>query len=116
MGALGVVGALTAFALIGIAGGLATWHGDTGAGAFIGVVALCIGALIGLLSIPSIIAGWGLLAEKSWARVLMIVIGFLDLLHFPLGTALGIYTLCVLLRDDTTGRPHAMTPTFGPAP
>jgi len=47
--------------------------------------------------ILGVIAGWGLLDRQSWARLLAIVIAFLSLLHFPFGTAIGIYTLWVLL-------------------
>jgi hypothetical protein len=56
----------------------------------IGILLLC-GAAIGLL------AGWGLLQGQPWARMLAIVLGFLSLLDIPFGTALGIYTLWVLL-------------------
>ena len=56
----------------------------------IGIFLLC-GAAIGIL------AGWGLLQGQPWARMLAIVLGFLSLLDIPFGTALGIYTLWVLL-------------------
>jgi hypothetical protein len=48
-------------------------------------------------SLLGVIAGWGLLDRQPWARTLAIVLGFLNLLHMPFGTALGIYTLWVLL-------------------
>ena len=35
--------------------------------------------------------------ELSWARILAIILAFLSLIHVPFGTALGIYTLWVLL-------------------
>lgn len=44
-----------------------------------------------------IVAGWGLMQRRHWARVLAIVLSFLRLLNFPFGTALGIYTLVILL-------------------
>ncbi len=44
-----------------------------------------------------IAAGWGLLERQPWARMLAIVLGFLNLLDMPFGTALGVYTLWVLL-------------------
>jgi hypothetical protein len=44
-----------------------------------------------------IAAGVGLRRHEDWARVTAIVLGFLDLLHVPLGTALGIYTIWALL-------------------
>jgi glucose uptake protein GlcU len=43
------------------------------------------------------IAGWGLLHREPWARLLTVVLGFLALIHIPFGTALGVYTLWVLL-------------------
>lgn len=42
-------------------------------------------------------AGWGLLEHAQWGRVVAIVAAFLSLLKFPFGTALGIWTLVVLL-------------------
>ncbi len=41
--------------------------------------------------------GWGLLQHEPWARTPTLVLGFLELLHVPFGTALGIYTIWVLL-------------------
>ena len=57
-------------------------------------VLICVGAIAG------IIAGWGLMAHQSWARMLAIVLGCLGLIHIPLGTALGIYTLWVLIPQN----------------
>jgi len=46
--------------------------------------------------------GWGLLQREQWARTFALVMGFVALLNVPLGTALGVYTLWVLLpsRSD----------------
>ena len=49
------------------------------------------GAAIGLLT------GWGLLDRQPWARILAVVLACFSLLDVPFGTALGIYTLWVLL-------------------
>ena len=56
-----------------------------------------IGAVILAGAVLGIIAGWGLLERQPWARMLAIVLGFISLLEMPFGTALGIYTLWVLL-------------------
>jgi hypothetical protein len=48
-------------------------------------------------AVLGIIAGWGLLERRPWARMMAIVIGCLFLIDMPFGTALGIYTLWVLL-------------------
>ena len=43
-------------------------------------------------------AGWGLLNRHPWARALAIAVGIVSLFfHVPFGTALGVYTLWVLL-------------------
>lgn len=54
-------------------------------------IAFIAGAGIGVL------AGWGLLERRPWARMLTIVLGCLSLFDVPFGTALGAYTLWVLL-------------------
>ncbi len=43
------------------------------------------------------LAGWGLLHREPWARVVTLVLGFISLFHIPIGTAVGVYTLWVLL-------------------
>ncbi|MCP4640704.1 MAG: hypothetical protein GY851_09740 [bacterium] len=60
------------------------------------VMAFCVA-----IALPGFITGFGLLGFKPWARVLAIVLGALGLLQFPFGTALGIYTLVILLKDET---------------
>jgi len=47
------------------------------------------------------LAGWGLLQRQPWARMLTIVLAFLALFNIPFGTALGIYTLWVLLPAES---------------
>lgn len=43
-----------------------------------------------------LLTGYALLTRQPWGRILAIVFGILALIHLPLGTALGIYTLWVL--------------------
>ena len=62
--------------------------------------ALCL--FLGGLATPGVIAGYGLLKRKSWARVLAIVIGILNLVNFPIGTAIGVYTIFVLMQEEAT--------------
>lgn len=56
-----------------------------------------IGGLILIKALVGFAAGWGLLEREPWARPLTLVLGFVSLLNIPLGTALGIYTIWVLL-------------------
>ncbi len=59
---------------------------------FIRIIA--IGVIL-LFSIPSIIGGVGLLNNKSWSLTLLLVLGCFKLFSFPIGTAIGIYTIYV---------------------
>ena len=45
----------------------------------------------------AIIAAWGLYERTQWGRIVAIVAAFLSLLKFPFGTALGIWSLVILL-------------------
>ena len=48
------------------------------------------------------IAGWGLLQREHWARVVVLVLAFISLFtNIPIGTALGIYTMWVLLPAES---------------
>jgi hypothetical protein len=48
-----------------------------------------------------LLLAWGLSEHQPWARSLAIVLSFFVLLRIPLGTALGVYTLWVLLPDPS---------------
>jgi hypothetical protein len=99
MGVVGlVIGACVGTLIVG--GGLIS--GDRDAIAVTTIVSLFVGGFLLVTSLPGILAGWGLLAHKSWARILAIILGILNLPGFPVGTALGVYTLYVLLDDETS--------------
>jgi hypothetical protein len=59
---------------------------------FIRVIAIVV---ILFFAIPSVIGGIGLLNNKSWSLTLILVLGCFKLFSFPIGTALGIYTIWV---------------------
>jgi hypothetical protein len=48
-------------------------------------------------TVLALITAWGLLERQRWGRIVGIVAGILALIRIPFGTALGIYTLWVLL-------------------
>jgi len=60
-----------------------------------------LAVVFGAFGIVHIVLGWGLSERKTWARPLGLVLGFLALFRVPLGTALGIYTLWVLLPEPS---------------
>ena len=54
-----------------------------------------------VISLPGIIAGIGLFKRKEWARVLTLILSVLDLFNFPLGTAVGVYSIWALVQPET---------------
>ncbi|MGH9413285.1 MAG: zinc ribbon domain-containing protein [Terriglobales bacterium] len=78
------------------------WGGPwSGMPHFLGPLVGAFGTALLAYSVLTIIAGVGLLAAQSWARMLAIVLGIIRLINIPFGTALGIYTLWVLLPDQS---------------
>jgi len=78
--------------------GLAPVTGEPEPMWILGVVGTAIGLLFAALGVPGLLAGYGLLTKKPWARVLAMVVGILSLVNFPVGTAIGLYTLWVLTQ------------------
>jgi hypothetical protein len=60
---------------------------------------------LGFFGLLHLFLAWSLYEFKPWARILGLVVGFLALLRFPLGTALGAYTIWVLL-PESSGREY----------
>jgi hypothetical protein len=58
-------------------------------------------ALIAILwGAAHVVVGIPLRRHRSWARMTALMLGSVDLLLLPYGTALGIYTLWILLQED----------------
>jgi hypothetical protein len=101
----GILALIPGLIVLLVAGGLVSagpFSDDPGgmllAGGIVSIVAICL-LLVGL---PQVIAGFGLLARKSWARPLTLVIAVFNLFAFPLGTILGIYQFWVLAMNEET--------------
>ena len=85
------------FSLIGIADG----DGELFVvGAVYGGIGVAVAAFSVLMSLPTVIAGFGLWRRASWARFLALIVGVLSLTSMPLGTLLGVGALIVLLDKD----------------
>ena len=74
-----------------------------------------IGAIVLVKAGAGFLAGWGLLQRAPWARILTIVLAFLALFHIPFGTALGIYSLWVLLPAESDTEYHQQVRSAGAA-
>lgn len=98
---LGVLGLLGAGAVVLILVGSGLISGDRTAISVLVIIAAIVGGFLVLVSLPGIVAGAGLLGYRPWARILTLILGILNLPGFPVGTVLGVYTLYVLLDDET---------------
>jgi len=111
-GALLLIPAIIMAVLAGIVSSPLAWHEGNNIAFVIvpGIFAiLCVVFL--LFAALRFIAGWGLLKLEPWGRIFALVMAFLDLLHVPLGTALGVYTLFVLLPDAAGDEYRQMSQT-----
>ena len=57
--------------------------------------------LVGFLSTLGLVGGIGLLSFQGWARYLVMIVAAVGCLNIPIGTLKGVYSLWVLLQDDT---------------
>ena len=107
--ALGILTLIGAFIVtLSIAGG-GLISGDDQAIAITSTVGFVIGGFLALGGILSIVAGYGLLKRRSWARTFTIVLSAINLFNFPFGTALGGYALYVMLKDESRAEFQSVT-------
>lgn len=81
--------------------------GDPEAARIMPIVGTAVGGFMVALALPGILTGIGLLKRKPWARIAAAVLGIINLTNFPLGTAVGVYTLWILLQNEAAD--HFMT-------
>jgi hypothetical protein len=74
------IGILIAIACFVLFSGIGWISGDATAMGVLGITGLLIAIVLGIVSIPGMIAGIGLLKLKSWSRILAIVVGCLYVL------------------------------------
>jgi len=81
------------------------------------IVVFAIAVIMFIVSVVGIVAAMGVLKRKEWGRIIMLVVSFVNLLHIPIGTALGAYSIWVLMKDETirvfnpTPRSQVTSPT-----
>lgn len=81
-------------------GALVSAPGPNGPPAVIFVfMLLFMAVMFTLFTLPSFIAGYGLLKRKKWARVWAIISAVLAGGQFPMGTAVTVYTFWFLFSD-----------------
>lgn len=66
----------------------------------VGVIITVIIVTLGILALPGLLGGLGLLMGKRWGKILTIIANAFALFSFPIGTGLAVYTFWVLIRED----------------
>jgi hypothetical protein len=93
-------GLLTALLIFTILSGTGVLSGNPEAGAVLTTVGTIIAVYLIIVSLPSLIVGIGILKRYGWGRIAGLVVAALNILNFPFGTALAIYTFWVLLTPE----------------
>jgi hypothetical protein len=107
-----VVGAIhIGFGFLGLIGAVALFFALTFAKGFVPqseipaivlqFLSLSLPLLVGFMSTLGLVGGIGLLSFQPWARYLIIVVAALGCLNIPIGTLKGVYSLWVLMQDET---------------
>lgn len=117
---LGGLGALLS-AIIFAGGSLipalvATAAGDAGIlpASVLQLILTMVVGLVLVLSLPSLILGYGLYNLRPWARILGLVLAAIHLFNVPLGTLVSVYALWVLLRPEAAALFGAPAGVSGP--
>ncbi len=97
LGFFHIFAAVIVFVIIAGAGLLS---GDIDAITITSIVATVIASILVITAVPGIVGGFVLYRRKEWARIFVLVLGFLNLPAIPFGTALGTYTIWVLVNDE----------------
>jgi hypothetical protein len=98
---LGIVGLLLAcltFVILVWVGRIAD---DQDAARILDFVAVISFVFLVVVSLPGIIGGFGLLQGREWGRILVLVLSVLNLFNIPIGTAIGVYSIWVLMQQET---------------
>lgn len=100
--AMGAIGIIIGFTVFGVLWGI-SFIPEMGyeAPLILRTVGFGVGVLFFIFSVPEIIGGIALLKKLEWGRILTLVVAFFNLLSFPFGTALGIYSIVILFKEKT---------------
>lgn len=97
---LSIFGIIVGVVILMILSMVGSFTGDPQAGFILRLIGSIAAVFFFVMSVPGIIAGIGLMRHKEWARILTLVLSVIGLMNFPLGTAVGIYSIWALVQDD----------------
>lgn len=68
---------------------------------FMNYLFMILPVVFGVISILGLVGGIALLSYKRWARIIVIIVSALGCLNIPIGTLIGVYSIWVLMQDET---------------
>jgi hypothetical protein len=68
---------------------------------FLSALLTTLGVIVLAKAAAGFLTGRGLMQYESWARVVALILAFLSLFNIPFGTAIGVYTMWVLLPGNS---------------
>ena len=90
--------ALLIFTVLNLVGGFVD---EPNANNILSLIADILAIVFIVISIPGIVAGMGLYKRKEWARILTLILSVIEIFSFPIGTAIGIYSIWALIQPET---------------
>jgi hypothetical protein len=98
LGSLFLVGAVALFLLLALPG---VASGEPEAIAILAAYGAALAFLPLVSAMWDLAGGIGLIKHRRWARILVLIGAVPELFLFPVGTATGIYTIWVLMQEET---------------
>ena len=93
---LGIIDLLIGLTAFGVLSGLGFLSGDIAGFGIMALIGGFVGTLMLIMAIPNFIVGLGLLRDwGGWVIIMAVVLGFLNLMKIPYGTAIALYTFWI---------------------
>jgi len=93
---VGLLDLLIGLVALGLLSGIGALSGDMTAFGTLSFVGGFIGTLALIMALPNFVVGLGLLRDwGGWVLVLAVILGLFNVLKFPWGTAIGLYTFWI---------------------
>ena len=98
-GILGLIAAFAIFFALNFARGFV--GNEDIPSTILGFRATSLPLLVGSISTLGLVGGIALLSYRNWARILVLIVAAMGCLNIPIGTLKGVYSIWVLMQDDT---------------
>ena len=95
-----IFGILFAMFVYGVLRLVGVFTDEPEANMILSIVANALATFFIILAIPGIVGGIGLFKRKEWARILVLILSVLNLFNFPVGTAVGVYSIWALVQPE----------------